>query len=424
MPFSSTLCALLVALVATAQGHMLLAEPVPMGASSLQNGPINQDNYPCQSTRANAFDDTGANTASWARRRRCASRAAPSTAVSITYDKQPTAASVFKVIHSIVGGCPAKNQVGNLPADPNGNGADTYEYKIPTDIPTDEATLAWTWFNKIGNREMYMNCARITITASGSTTKMARDLARPVRRRDQSAFDRLPDMFKANIGSQSAGCSTKDSADVNFPNPGQSVDHLGSAAPVPPVGSCGTQASGSGSGSASAPAPVAAPSPSSATVPATSTQAPAVFMPTDSASAYQSTVPYQSPVAASSSPSPAASPAPADVPVAPSSSPSPAASPAPADVPVVPSSSPSPAASPAPADVPKALIGPCNVEGIFVCLVGGKHYQECGSGHWTVAMPMAPGTACAVDGNGLAMLPVPHAKRHVRFSHGHAHRRG
>ncbi|KAI9825959.1 MAG: hypothetical protein M1826_006850 [Phylliscum demangeonii] len=405
MPFSSTSCALLAALVATAQGHMLLAEPVPMGASSLQNGPINQDNYPCQSTRANAFDDTGANTAmalgstQTLRFKGSAVHGGGSCQVSITYDKQPTAASVFKVIHSIVGGCPAKNQVGNLRADPNGNGADTYAYKIPTDIPTGEATLAWTWFNKIGNREMYMNCARITITASGPTTKMARDLARPVRRRDQSAFDRLPDVFKANIGSQSAGCSTKDSADVDFPNPGQSVDHFGSAAPVPPVGSCGTQASGSGSGSASAPAPVAAPSPSSATIPATSTQAPAVFMPTASASAYQSTVPA-------------------------SSSPSPAASPAPADVPVAPSSSPSPAASPAPADVPKALIGPCNVEGIFVCLTGGKHYQECGSGHWTVAMPMAPGTACAVDGNGLAMLPAPHAKRHVRFSHGHAHRRG
>ncbi|KAI9809485.1 MAG: hypothetical protein M1826_003876 [Phylliscum demangeonii] len=378
MHFSSTSCALLAALLATAQGHMLLAEPVPMGASTLLNGPINQDNYPCQSTRANAFDDTGANTAmalgstQKLRFKGSAVHGGGSCQVSITYDKQPTAASVFKVIHSIVGGCPAKNQVGNLPADPNGNGADTYEYKIPTDIPTGEATLAWTWFNKVGNREMYMNCARITITAGGST-KMARDLARPVVRRDQSAFNSLPDMFKANIGNQSPGCSTKDSADLDFPNPGQSVDHFGTAAPVPPVGSCGSQAS------AGASVPATPPS-SSAAVPSPSAQAPGFYVPAATASAAPSQV--------------------------------------------APSSNPSPAPSPAPADVPNALIGPCNVEGIFVCLAGGKHYQECGSGHWTVAMPMAPGTACAVDGSGLAMLPVQHAKRHVRFSHAHVHRRG
>lgn len=37
--------------------------------------------------------------------------------VSITYDQNPTASSTFKVIHSIEGGCPAKNETGNFPAN-------------------------------------------------------------------------------------------------------------------------------------------------------------------------------------------------------------------------------------------------------------------------------------------------------------------
>jgi len=34
--------------------------------------------------------------------------------------------------------------------------ADTYSFTIPTSLPTGTATIAWTWFNKVGNREMYM----------------------------------------------------------------------------------------------------------------------------------------------------------------------------------------------------------------------------------------------------------------------------
>lgn len=60
------------------------------------------------------------------------------------------------VIHSIEGGCPA-NVDGNLPADPNGDGASTFQFSIPDGINPGDYVLAWTWFNKIGNREMYMN---------------------------------------------------------------------------------------------------------------------------------------------------------------------------------------------------------------------------------------------------------------------------
>ncbi|KAJ9061955.1 hypothetical protein DSO57_1015597 [Entomophthora muscae] len=39
-----------------------------------------------------------------------------------------------------------------------------YQVAIPKDAPNGNATFAWTWFNKIGNREMYMNCVDIEIT--------------------------------------------------------------------------------------------------------------------------------------------------------------------------------------------------------------------------------------------------------------------
>ncbi|ORY01380.1 hypothetical protein K493DRAFT_209738, partial [Basidiobolus meristosporus CBS 931.73] len=38
-----------------------------------------------------------------------------------------------------------------------------YQVPIPTEIPNGEAVFAWTWINKTGNREYYMNCADITV---------------------------------------------------------------------------------------------------------------------------------------------------------------------------------------------------------------------------------------------------------------------
>ncbi|CAI6068163.1 unnamed protein product [Clonostachys chloroleuca] len=62
------------------------------------------------------------------------------------------------------------------------NAADPFQYDftIPSDIPAGKGTIAWTWFNKIGNREMYMNCGPLTLTGAGGP---------------QKNFDDLPDMF-------------------------------------------------------------------------------------------------------------------------------------------------------------------------------------------------------------------------------------
>ncbi|KAF9882598.1 hypothetical protein FE257_006092 [Aspergillus nanangensis] len=62
----------------------------------------------------------------------------------------------FRVIKSIVGRCPESLQ---------------YTFHIPEDAPHGPALLTWTWFNKIGNREMYMNCAQVSIQGPPANAK-------------------------------------------------------------------------------------------------------------------------------------------------------------------------------------------------------------------------------------------------------------
>ena len=63
--------------------------------------------------------------------------------ISITKDTPATKSSKWMVIHSIEGGCPAKNAQGNLPEDPTGTGADTYKFTIPDGVAPGAYTLAW-----------------------------------------------------------------------------------------------------------------------------------------------------------------------------------------------------------------------------------------------------------------------------------------
>jgi hypothetical protein len=96
---------------------------------------------------------------------------------------------------------------------------------MPADLTSGEYTLAWTWFNKVGNREMYMNCAPIQIT--GNT-----DL-------QQNQYGSRPEMLRANIDN---GCSTTEGKDVKFPDPGDSIIRSPNAELELPSGgsACGT----------------------------------------------------------------------------------------------------------------------------------------------------------------------------------------
>jgi hypothetical protein len=126
--------------------------------------------------------------------------------VSVTLDQKPTKNSQWKVIHSIIGGCPS-NVTGNLVANANGDGAAVFQFTMPKGMPNGQYTLGWTWFNKVGNREMYMNCAPITVTGGGN---------------DNSVMEKLPDMFVANIPFET--CNIPENFNYQFPNPGDSVE--------------------------------------------------------------------------------------------------------------------------------------------------------------------------------------------------------
>ena len=132
--------------------------------------------------------------------------------VSLSYDS----GSTWTVIHSYVGECPVEA------------GDTSYDFTVPADAPKGEALFAWSWFNKIGNREMYMNCAVVTISDGGSRRRSRTEAT------SQVPFNRRPDMFVANIGN---GCFTAEGTDVDFPEPGPDVTRNGEAA-GPPTGSC------------------------------------------------------------------------------------------------------------------------------------------------------------------------------------------
>lgn len=101
-----------------------------------------------------------------------------------------------------------------------------------------------TWFNYMGNREMYMSCAVVTITDSKSSP---------------AAFNsnpKFPDIFKANLG-KDYPCKTKGNTNVIFPNPGAEVEtatngNVNEPGVVGYEGDCG-RAVGGGSGGAGLP---------------------------------------------------------------------------------------------------------------------------------------------------------------------------
>ncbi|RSL46807.1 hypothetical protein CEP51_015876 [Fusarium floridanum] len=116
--------------------------------------------------------------------------------------------STFYVLHSYIGNCPATSGNNTLP------------FRVPSDVPlVQRALFAWTWFNKLGSREMYMNCASVTTLHEGP---------------DKIDFFDRPRMFVANIGN---GCTTEESEDVGFPDPGPELT-IKNLAAAPPIGLC------------------------------------------------------------------------------------------------------------------------------------------------------------------------------------------
>lgn len=191
--------------------HMMLERPTPYGLTTLNNSPLEQSgqDFPCK-IRPGVYDLTkmnywAAGTANSVRFKGSAVHGGGSCQFSITTDAEPSKSSRWKVIDSRVGGCPASAN-GNLEGGPEAEVADDFEIVLPSQIPNGVYTFAWTWFNRIGDREMYMNCAPVTVSGGGSNATF---------------LDSLPDMFVANL--LDADCITPANFDFAFPDPGESV---------------------------------------------------------------------------------------------------------------------------------------------------------------------------------------------------------
>jgi hypothetical protein len=322
----------LASLAAVAYGHIKMVQPAPFDNAALLNGPLEPDgsNFPCKNPN---YGNIGTmNTYAIGSKAQLqligsAVHGGGSCQISVTYDNPPTKNSVWKVIHSIEGGCPARNQDANYPEDsaefPT---PDTYDFTMPA-IPEGEAIIAWTWFNKVGNREMYMNCGPATITGTGSA----------------DTYNALPDMMVANIG---GSCSTSEGVDIQFPNPGSSLEKNDKGAYGPPNGDCGSKGTSPPPPPppATNPDPTPAPEPTPAPTPSTPG---GVFLPN----------PGQSSAPAVGKPTPA---------------------------PTTPGNGSGPSG---------ALSGACTTNGQWNC-IDGSAFQQCASGMWSAATQLAAGTKC------------------------------
>ena len=232
---------------------MIMATPPPYGTPD--NSPLNADgsNFPCKATSNS--DGPTTNMAIGASQKLSflgeSVHGGGSCQISLTTDTPATKSSTWMVIHSIEGGCPARNQEGNIGADNSASAPDpdTYDFSIPAGIAPGAYTLAWTWFNKVGNREMYMNCASIKVTGASSKreTSLNETDGYAIAEFSARATASFPAMFVANI--PVSDCTTAQGTDVEFPNPGASVEKASANkanALAPPTGpKCGVAGSSS-----------------------------------------------------------------------------------------------------------------------------------------------------------------------------------
>lgn len=202
IPTKLTLAAVATMIFGSASGHMLLASPIPFETPDGWNGPVDdQYPFPCKGQYyvIQSMNNWVVGSQQTLAFRGTATHSGGSCQVSVSDDPAPNAQSKWKVIYSIEGGCPSDAEGNNGPLN-------TYQFTVPKQLPNGNLTMAWTWFNKSGNREFYMNCAPITVTGGSA---------------DTTGFENLPDMAIGNIPGSS--CHTVEDYDYIFPDPGQWV---------------------------------------------------------------------------------------------------------------------------------------------------------------------------------------------------------
>jgi hypothetical protein len=313
--------------------------------------PLNADgsNFPCKGYQSDMGTTAGTSVVTWNAGgaynftvQGGATHGGGSCQIALSYDKGVS----FKVIHSYIGSCPLSS-------------GEDFQFTLPEDAPTGSSMFAWVWYNEIGNREIYMNCASITIDA-GSGSKPS------------TAFASRPDLFIANLDN---GCTTVEGKEVQYPDPGPAADvttkdsvaddsgsYTGTCAAVKGIGGSGGAAPSGGSGS----------NPTSAASPST-TAAAAQTTTLSTVTTITSTVTLAS---VTSVPTPTSVAPGVFHTVSPSGS-----------APAAPSSTGSSGAG------AMAAGSACSTEGMWNC-VDGTSFQQCASGQWSIVQSVAAGTQC------------------------------
>ena len=378
--------------------HMIMKTPTPFGHPD--NSPLDAAgaDFPCKVTDG-VYDAAGVSnvmpigvnqTLSFTG---SAVHGGGSCQISLTTDKAPSKSTNWMVIHSIQGGCPIMAS-GNLPEDPNGSGASTFQFSIPEGISAGDYVLAWTWFNRIGNREMYMNCAPVTVTGGSKKRDAIADA--PHNNALSERATNFPNMFVANIPTGNP-CTLPEDKDVKFPNPGDSVQFAGEAsnlmaapAGCPASGGYPGSSSNAGSNTGGSPSAPVASSPVASSAPTT--------MMTSTVSAGSFLQPTGGPNASA----PAAAPSAVAPPVSLSQ---------PSAAPAAPST-----AAPAAGGAPSTSGTSCSSPGTEVCSPDGTMIGMCDQMSHVVFTPVAAGTKCV---NGNMVYARDYAGRHA---HGHVRR--
>lgn len=417
----------LTALAASASAHMILNSPVPFAFENeaTKQAPLEPSDFPCKQP-AGTYAVTSMNTVAAGGSLNVqlmggATHGGGSCQFSITTDAKPNKDSQWKVIHSQINGCQGGNGESNMSDNAKDLDNPIIPVKIPEGLPAGQYTFAWTWLNKLGNREFYMNCAPLEVTGGSSkrgevTTSAA------------SVLGQLPDMFVANL--PPTQCEVASGQDFVYPNPGDSVATGAGAVPGTaisgpgcaavtvlgagagklgsPAQATGGAGSGSGSGSAPASAPAAGP-----TAPANEGGVPALGGSSAPAPAVSAPAVTPAPVAsqpAAAAPTPSAPSTPDSGSETGSGSGSGSSSPSTGSG----ASSP-PAGSGAGSSAPNASTGngtPCTTDGAVVC-IGTDSFGLCNFG-FAVPQKLAAGMTCS---NGAL------SRRSIRFPRGTLHKR-
>lgn len=370
--------ALIAALASTAFAHMQMDDPPAFKSKNNPNAGQDIDysrtaplasmaQFPCKGYHSLLGSPAGKPTASYTPGQSSsitisggANHGGGSCQISLSYDQGKS----WTVIKSVIGSCP-------------GAGTTKIPFTVPDDAPAGVAILAWSWSNKIGNREFYMDCAPVQVGGSKKRSELAERRVAIQQEKRATAYSARPGIFVANLGN---GCNVAEGTDVVYPNPGPDVEKgSGNLQPPSPAG-CG------GAGSGAAPPSDDQPTTTKTPVAPTTTKAPGQSPP-----AAPTTVPggvfvTKKPDEPTPTPSPTGAPAePSKKPAEPTkSTPTKPATPSGTGAPAPPVSQPGSGGAPGTA---------CSQEGAWNC-IGGTSFSRCASGTWSAIIPMAAGTSC------------------------------